>query len=159
MEQDVDQIDEISNATQDTDLVESLQRVARLTRQYVQFAVSEAGLHVGQDEFIDVLSIDTSHTVAIVARQLGVRPSTLVKMTDRLVSKGLIKRLKVSSDRRKTAIILTPEGAEVQRLVRDIWSRVERELFGELPASEIHTIRENLTMLDKRIKKRLHRLR
>ncbi|MEF2554033.1 MarR family transcriptional regulator [Aurantimonas sp. A2-1-M11] len=133
-------------------------RVAKLTRQYMQLAVWEAGLHAGQDELLDVLA-DTPLSFSAVADQVGIRSATLSKMIDRMVEKGLVERVKSLDDRRKMDVVLTPEGAEVQRLVRAIWERTEREVFGELSSSEIQQTLESLTTLHSQLKVRLRRLR
>jgi DNA-binding MarR family transcriptional regulator len=54
---------------------------------------------------------------AVLARELGVAPSTLTRMCDRLVRKALIHRFHRHSDRRSIWLGLTPAGRDLVGLV------------------------------------------
>ena len=146
-------------ATTGYEIAEELLHVAKLTRAHVDIAVRVADLHPGQDEMICLLTTEPTMTISEVANLLNVRSSTVSKTTDRLVAKGLIKRVPIESDHRKTSIALTAAGVETQALVRKIWCGVEENLFGELSASETDKIREGLQLLDSSLRERLTRFR
>ncbi|MBB4693537.1 MarR family transcriptional regulator [Paractinoplanes abujensis] len=48
-----------------------------------------------------------------IAEELQVNPSTGTRMLDRLIRKGLVRRLRSTSDRRVVRVRLTPAGREV----------------------------------------------
>ena len=50
-----------------------------------------------------------------VAAKLGVDPSTVTFLADRLEGRGLVERRVNPANRRSTALVLTPEGARVRR--------------------------------------------
>ncbi|MBC6718763.1 winged helix-turn-helix transcriptional regulator [Aurantimonas sp. DM33-3] len=156
-------MDDIANtappAATDHKIVEELLRVAKLTRAHVDIALRVADLHPGQDEMICVLTTKPIMTVSEIADLLNIRSSTVSKTTDRLVAKGLVKRVPVELDHRKTALVLTEAGVETQALVREIWRGVEENLFGDLSASEKDEIREGLELLDSRLRERVARFR
>lgn len=140
-------------------IVEELLRVAKLTRTHVELAVRVADLHAGQDELIAVLTAEPALSVSDIASQLNVRASTVSNMAARLLAKGLVQRVRNDVDHRKTAVVLTPSGLEMQALVHEIWCGVEENLFGELTPVEATELREGLELLDGRLRERLARLR
>jgi DNA-binding MarR family transcriptional regulator len=48
-----------------------------------------------------------------LAAELGVAPSTVTRMCDRLVAKGLVKREAVAENRREVRVMVTPAGADI----------------------------------------------
>jgi DNA-binding MarR family transcriptional regulator len=71
--------------------------------------------------------------VADLAAVLGVDPSTVTRMCDRLVRKGLAYRRRATTDRRSVKISLAPAGRE---LVQDVTRQRRAELqkiLGRLP--------------------------
>ena len=60
-----------------------------------------------------------------IAEELGVNPSTGSRMADRLVRKGLIRRVRSTGDRRVVQLRLTPAGL---RLVDEVISRRQADL-------------------------------
>ena len=61
-----------------------------------------------------------------IAARLGVNPSTGTRMCDRLVGKGLIRRVRSTTDRRVVRLRLTPAG---ERLVRRVIERRRADLI------------------------------
>ena len=155
----MDQSSETPPAQSGYQTVAELLYVAKLTRAHVDIALRVADLRPGQDEVICALSTEAPMTNSEVADHLRIRSSTVSKMTDKLVAKGLVERTPLESDHRKIALALTPAGAEMQALVREIWCGVEETLFGELSASETEEIRTGLELLDSRLRERVARFR
>jgi DNA-binding MarR family transcriptional regulator len=60
-----------------------------------------------------------------LAAELGVAPSTVTRMCDRLVAKGLVKREAVAENRREVRVLVTPAGADI---VGAVSRRRRREL-------------------------------
>ncbi|MCC4298146.1 MarR family winged helix-turn-helix transcriptional regulator [Aurantimonas coralicida] len=158
-EDTMDQASETPPSEAGYQTVAELLYVAKLTRAHVEIALRVADLRPGQDEVICALSTEAPMTNSEVADRLRIRSSTVSKMTDKLVAKGLVERTPLESDHRKIALALTAAGAETQALVRDIWCGVEENLFGELSASETEEIRTGLQLLDSRLLERVARFR
>lgn len=64
-------------------------------------------------------------TVSQLADRLDIHPSTATRLCDRLVRKGLIRRVERDVDRRETEIVLTSRG---RRLVERVTQRRRRDL-------------------------------
>ncbi len=77
----------------------------RLGRQKADIRAIEHGIlrHLQTDK----------HTLAYLSRAMGVAPSSLVPVLDRLENKGLIRRNKDPKDRRRLPVTLTKEGEEL----------------------------------------------
>lgn len=75
----------------------------------------QENLTLGEQQVIMVLS-ENKHTpmyMKDVASELGISPSTLTTIVDKLVEKGLVKRDLDIDDRRKVQISLTEKGENI----------------------------------------------
>jgi DNA-binding MarR family transcriptional regulator len=63
------------------------------------------------------LTMAEGHTMACLARDLGIDPAALTRALDRLQAKGLIQRERSDADRRVVNLTLTDAGREVARHV------------------------------------------
>jgi DNA-binding MarR family transcriptional regulator len=81
-------------------------------------------------------------SMADMARYLGVAPTVITGLVDRLESRGLIRREAHPSDRRRIQLVLTERGHEVSVQVEEaIASRIERQvqLLGESERAQLRT--------------------
>src|ERR1700743_1031663 len=76
-----------------------------------------------------VLASRGPQSVAALADELGVTPSTVSRLCDRLVRKGLVRRREDRRDRRAVRLALTPAGRE---LVDAVTERRRTEIAGLL---------------------------
>jgi len=72
-----------------------------------------------------VLATSGALTVGELAERLDIHPSTATRLCDRLVRKGLIRRVERSADRRETDIVLAGKG---RRLVERVTLRRRSDL-------------------------------
>ncbi|MCB8837290.1 MarR family winged helix-turn-helix transcriptional regulator [Aurantimonas sp. VKM B-3413] len=140
-------------------LVPSLLCISKTTRAFNALTLAEIGLHPGQDRLLDQLEVDHPVSVSGLADALGVRPSTVSKMLDRLVERGLVERVPSRSDARQTMVRLLPEGLKAQEAVRNIWKRMEDYLVGAISDDELAAISAALQRTDSVLTTRLRRLR
>ena len=140
-------------------IVPSLLSIAKSTRAFVALLLSEIGLHPGQDQLIDKLDANRLVSVSALAEQLAVRPSTVSKMLDRLVDKGLLERSANDADARRTMVGLTDKGIEAQTAIRTIWIRLEQDLTGQMSPDDLRTLDRSLTRTDALLSQKLRRLR
>ncbi|GAA2364405.1 hypothetical protein GCM10010170_062250 [Dactylosporangium salmoneum] len=82
---------------------------------------------------------------AIVAKELGVAPSTLTRMCDRLARKSLVERFHRHPDRRSIWLALTPAGRD---LVGTVMRARRRELQELVTAAGLTAEPATLTLLD-----------
>jgi DNA-binding MarR family transcriptional regulator len=80
-----------------------------------------------------VLSSRPATTVSDLAAALDIHPTTATRLTDRLVRKGLVRRVEVAADRRITRLDLTAAGAGLVRQVTERRRRDITEIVGRMP--------------------------
>lgn len=140
-------------------VVNSLLSIAKSTRAFIALLLAEIGLHPGQDQLLDRLDPEQPVSVSVLAEDLAVRPSTISKMLDRLIEKGLVTRLASDSDARRTLVQLTEEGVRAQEQVRAIWQRLETELTSAMDRETLQTLDHTLTSTGDLLARKLRRLR
>jgi DNA-binding MarR family transcriptional regulator len=115
------------------EMATTLLTLAKRIRVLFGLALAEAGYHNGQDHLLTCLVRGKPVTVSALADSLGVRPSTVSKMLDRLSDKGLVERGQLRTDARITTVCLTPAGEQAQAEIRRLWATVCRQVADGLP--------------------------
>lgn len=139
-------------------LLPTLLRVMKIVRAYQNIHLTEIGLHNGQDEFLLALEVE-QQTVAAIAEQLSVRASTVSKMTEILVAKGLVEKTSCKTDLRKTYVGLTADGALLCAAIRAVWLKLDEDLFHSAHSLNEGALQSELTIMLDHVAKRLARLR
>jgi DNA-binding MarR family transcriptional regulator len=106
-------------------IVVRLLSISKSVRGLSGYMLAEVGLHPGQDAMILALASGTSLSVTELADALGVRPSTVSKMADRLLKCGYLLRKRDETDKRTTSISLTPEGLALREKLLALHARLE----------------------------------
>lgn len=141
------------------ELVTPLFSIAKSTRAFLTLLLAEIDLYPGQDQLLFQLRENGAVSVSFLAAQLSVRPSTASKMLDRLIDRGLAKRMTSSLDARRKTVSLTPEGEAMTLRIAQIWQRLETELGRNLGEAEYHQLSSALRQADHLLVSRLRRLR
>jgi DNA-binding MarR family transcriptional regulator len=105
----------------------------------------DESITIPQFRTLVILSLRGSMNLATLAGQLGVQPSTVGRMVDRLVTAGLIDRQQHPSSRRELVVDLTSRG---EKLVRKVIARRREEIarvVDNMPARERHGLVRALT--------------
>lgn len=91
-------------------ILQALRKITRAAELYSKKLASEHSITGPQ--LVCLLTVEESQpiTAAQLARAIHVSPSTLVGVLDRLEKKGLVARLRDSTDRRRLNITLTEAG-------------------------------------------------
>ncbi len=126
---DLDQVDDVVDA------------VLRASRVLVSVAARSLGdvaetVTVPQYRALVILAGRGPQTAGALASALGVHRSTLTRLCDRLVAKGLVTRRSPPGNRREVVLALTRPGA---RLVRSVTARRRAEIsaiVARLPSSQ-----------------------
>jgi DNA-binding MarR family transcriptional regulator len=133
--------------------------ISKSTRALLYLKLAEIDFCNGQDELILLFDDDEIVGMSTVAYRLNVRPSTVSKMIDRLLLKGLLERIGDESDARRTIVRLTPAGVEAREKIRMLRARLETELFGKISHERMHGVASSLDLLEDTLKSRLAKLR
>ena len=76
-------------------------------------------------------------TVTEFAEEMGVSPSAVTSMADRLAEAGLVLRGRDPDDRRVVRLHLTPEGERLVRRCQETRNALLRRYFGRLPLEDV----------------------
>ncbi|ADB50141.1 MarR family winged helix-turn-helix transcriptional regulator [Conexibacter woesei] len=121
----------------------------------VTFVLSQLGFHVSQRfaEQIEPLGLIPPHVGILqlvqrepgqsqqaLARKLGIAPNRLVGLIDELEARGLLRRERVPSDRRVSALHLTPDGERIVTEIRRAGAEHEAEITAALNDRERATL-------------------
>ncbi|MER0239528.1 MarR family winged helix-turn-helix transcriptional regulator [Fulvimarina sp. MAC8] len=143
----------------DTETVTSLLAIAKSTRAFIALLLSDIDLHPGQDQLLVRLLPNEPVSVSVLAEDLSVRPSTISKMLDRLIEKGLVERGAHKVDLRRTMVQLTPKGEQARDKVYEVWRKLDVDLIGALDEKERVVLGESLSKIETLLSQRLRRLR
>jgi len=152
-------MDDIAIGDDSVPIVSRLLSIAKLTRAMLGLKLAEIDLCAGQDQLLSVFQGPSRASISTLANAVSVRPSTVSKMVDRLIEKGLMQRLRDPNDARTTLVELTPLGYHQQKLVAEIWHAVEHDLTKSLALGEIHNLRGELEKVDGLLSAKMARLR
>lgn len=87
-------------------------------------------------------------SMADIARMLGVAPTVITGLVDRLESRGLIRREAHPSDRRRIQLVLTEQGREISEQVEQaITSRIEKQVSA-LDTEQKQQLRGGMQLFD-----------
>ncbi|MFC8271869.1 MarR family winged helix-turn-helix transcriptional regulator [Streptomyces sp. NPDC057271] len=92
-------------------------------------ATVEDSITLPQFRMLVVLSTRGPSKLVALAEQLGVQPSTAMRMVDRLIASGLMSRRTNPDNRRETELSLTEAGG---RVVQDVTARRRGEITAVL---------------------------
>jgi DNA-binding MarR family transcriptional regulator len=116
-------VHESSGVDEVTDAVLSASRV--LVAVASRSLAGNENVTLAQYRTLVVLQSRGPQSAQSLAAELGVAPSTVTRMCDRLVGKGLVKREAVAENRREVRVLVTPAGADI---VGAVSRRRRREL-------------------------------
>jgi DNA-binding MarR family transcriptional regulator len=141
----------------DAGVVPALLSISKSMRALHGIKLATLGFHIGQDELLIVVD-EQGTSVSSIADQLAVRPSTVSKMMDRLVDKGLMERIGDGKDARRTLARITPDGTKARRQVMQAREELEWDLAKSL-GDQAPSIAANLEEFASLLQGRLRRLR
>jgi DNA-binding MarR family transcriptional regulator len=95
-----------------------------------------AELHANDVELFELLAQPDTWSVHAIARALHAPISTVSSALDRLERRGLIRRVRIASDRRMMCIELTPRGNRLAGRLRKTHVRNCRAMLARLHADE-----------------------
>ena len=130
-----------------------LMHVSRIFRALEGCRLVQLGLFPGQDDCLLALDLTSPTTNSKLARRLGVNPSTVSKMVDRMAQADLVERRSDPKDQRGTLICLTVAGNEVRAQVAALRDQTEAEFaqaFGSNRTLEIARAMQRISSIIQR---------
>lgn len=117
----------------------------------VKIELEELGVTGTQFNMLDLLSKKEAHKVTDLAEKMGVKPSAVTTMIDRLANNGLVSRRHDENDRRAVLVSITSEGREVLRNFEEKCRNLTKRYLSHLEPNELEalaTIYEKLGNID-----------
>ena len=111
-------------------------RLWRASHTRVAEALESIGLTPALFGLLNVIGTREGAIQQELGSAMGVDPSTMVALIDRLESDGLAKRRPCERDRRAREVVLTPKGRRRLERGRQMALQVEDEVLGGLPPDE-----------------------
>ena len=86
-------------------------------------------LNLRQRLILQCLGLEGDQPIAAIGQRLGLSPSTMTGLVDRLEEQGYVKRQPHASDRRVTLLALSPRGSEAFTREIDWYRSLVDEIF------------------------------
>ncbi|HEX6443586.1 MAG TPA: MarR family transcriptional regulator [Streptosporangiales bacterium] len=125
----------------------ALQRATHATLHALEAELSGLGLSASEINALANLADGRGRTVSALAAAIGIRPTTLTSVLDRLERRGLLTRAAHPDDRRAVLVRLTPSGRRSAARVRRAVSGLERRALDGLSPEAVAGLRAGLDAL------------
>lgn len=110
-------------------------KIANKARDFTEFNITET-----QFNMLDLLSKKESHKVTYLAEKMGVTPSAVTTMIDRLSNNGLVSRRHDDIDRRAVLVSITDEGRELISKFEEKCREVLKSYLSHLEPEELEAL-------------------
>ncbi|MFF8605390.1 MarR family winged helix-turn-helix transcriptional regulator [Streptomyces sp. NPDC015346] len=128
--------DLLPSAARGGPLSHALSRVARLHRIAAGRLLKEVGLYPGQEFLMMCLWDRGPVRQSELIKAMGVDPSTVTKMLQRLEQSGYVRRTPDPADRRAVLVEPTDGGGALRAGVADVWTGLEEHTLAGLGPAE-----------------------
>jgi MarR family transcriptional regulator, organic hydroperoxide resistance regulator len=125
----------------------ALQRATHATLQVLAAELADLDLTASEINALANLADGRGRTVSELGAAVGIRPTTLTSVLDRLERRGHISRGTRPGDRRVVLIGLTASGQAAADTIRRAISALEARALATLPAAAIAGFRDALEAL------------
>lgn len=116
-------------------------------RNAAHAALSDAGVHVGQEMLLIQLWEVEGLTQSELADELCVEAPTITRMLQRMEKTGLIERRSDPNDARVSRVYVTDEGASLQSDVEAAWHTLEERTLENVTIEERLLLRRLLLQI------------
>ena len=107
----------------------------------------DSSVTMAQMRVLMLVSVVGEARMSDLSPKLGISPSTLSSLVERLVEADLAKRREDERDRRNVLVSLTPAGAAVLDNLQELGVRHLRALLAQLDERELHAVNETIELL------------
>jgi len=114
----------------------ALWRVIRMDKTMMSGRLRSLGLALGQDLLLLQLWDHDGCTQSELVGRLGLDPSTVTKMLQRMERDGWLTRARSGDDGRASIVTLTTAGRDLRGQVTALWRELEQETVKTLSADE-----------------------
>lgn len=129
----------------------ALQRATHATLQVLATELVDLDLSASELNALANLADGTGRTVSQLGAAIGIRPTTLTGVLDRLERRGHVTRGARAGDRRAVLIELTPSGRETAATIQQAIAGLERRALDGVPDQAVtgfHRVLAALTAVE-----------
>ena len=130
-----------------SEVIDNFRRTIQATNDYSKTAERSTGLTGPQLWALKILDNIAPIRVSDLARQMHLRPPTVVGILDRLEGKGLVTRNRSSEDRRVVVLHLTEMGKELAASAPEVAQIMLVKGLGQLSSSQISKVADGLKLI------------
>jgi DNA-binding MarR family transcriptional regulator len=126
----------------------TLQRGTHATLQVLAAELVDLDLSASEINALANLADGAGRTVSDLGAAIGIRPTTLTGVLDRMERRGYITRGVRAGDRRAVLIELTPAGRDTATTIHEAITGLERRALSDVPAEAVagfHLVLKALT--------------
>ena len=129
------------------EIIENLRRVFQAINEYSKTAERSTGLTGPQLWAIKILANAAPMKVSDLARNMYLRPATVVGIVDRLEMKGLVTRTRSREDRRAVDLQLTELGQELVAKAPEVAQAMLVKGLDELSDEQFSCVEEGMKQM------------
>lgn len=130
-----------------------LWRLLRALEHIDQEYLSRYGVTTSQGEALLAFAADSRVSMNELSRALGLANSTMTRMVEKLVARGLVRRTEDEQDRRVVRVALTAEGRKLRGSLKEARREVQGLILREIREEERTAVLEVLAKLNTAIAK------
>jgi DNA-binding MarR family transcriptional regulator len=131
------------------EIIELQRQVRRALRGYVPDAWMNLNLTIPQLKSLFLIAREGSMNTKSLAEELGVTPSNVTGIIDRLVKQGLVSRQENTEDRRMLQIQVTDKGETILTGLREETISSMSEVLARMSVEELSSLARGLSSLVK----------
>ncbi len=118
-----------------------------------QQCLAQFGVTASQGYALLAFPEDAGISMNELSQTMGLANSTMTRMVDHLVAKGLVNRRQGDEDRRVVRVALTPQGRELQRSLETARRELLQEVLADIQEGERSSILNSLEKLNAAVAK------
>lgn len=135
--------------TSTPEIIDNLRRIFQAINEYSRTAERVTGLTGPQLWALKILDNTAPIRVSDLARQMYLRPATVVGILDRLEAKGLVSRTRSKDDRRAVDLNLTDLGKKLAKKAPEVAQAILVKGLNELTDEQYSTVEDGMKMMVK----------
>ena len=129
-----------------------MRKTYRMIEMFIQSRLARHDVQVGMWYFLRTLWSEDGLTQRELAKRVGTTEPTALEQLRKMEARGLVKRRRDETDRRKSTVCLTPQGKRLKRVFLPYVDEVNAAAFRDFAKQE----REQLAEYLARIRRNLH---
>lgn len=129
------------------EVIDNLRRIFQAVNEYSKSAEKTTGLTGPQLWVLKILDNSAPLRLSELARQMYLRPATVVGIIDRLEAKGLVTRTRSKNDRRAVDLELTETGKKIVTKAPEVAQVMLLNGLEALPAEQFSHVVDGMKLM------------